>query len=286
MTHFHSRTFLIAGLLLSLSIFLHGSAGAVVQSPKQQQCINVLNKNFQKVASTQAKEICTCIKNGSRGRLGAQTIEECLTADNKGKVDKTKQKTVSDDSKKCTANPPDFGATDATTVNNAAVQKELDLIHAIFGSDLDSVIVEQRDPNTPNAKFVSKCQQKVVSKVKKCQDAKLKQFIECKKNALRDPNGRADDATDLEACIFVDPDGKVAKACTDKVRRQIQSHCVGKQVDLATAFPGIGLADPNGFVSVLDQTVECLACLAVNEADGLNRDCDEVDDGVINGSCP
>ena len=279
MTHFPSRTCLIAGLLLSLSIFLHGPAGAVEQSPKQQQCINTLNKNFLKVASTQGKEILACLKGGSKGQLDPQTIEECLTADNRGKVAKARSKTEADDSKKCSAEPPDFGATNATTLNDAAVQKELDLVHAIFGLDLDlnDVIAPAAD------KFKSKCQQKVTSKVKKCQDTKLKVFNECKKRALK--QGAAE-AADIETCIFVDPEGVIAKACVAKVAAQVRSQCVRKEVELVDAFPGIDLSDPNAFVDALDQTVECLACLAVNEADALNRDCDEVDDGVVNESCP
>jgi hypothetical protein len=236
-----------------------------------------MNKNMLKVASRQGKEILTCIKNGSKGRLDPQTIEECLTADNKGKVAQTRRKTQSDGAK-C-AEPPDFGATDPNTVNDAAVQKELGLIHAIFGQDLDSVIVGRKDPNRP---FTSKCQQKVASKVKKCQDTKLRGFNECKKLALKN---RDVEAADLEACIFVDPEGEVAKACVDKVWAQVRSHCVRKEVDLTLAFPGIGLSDPNGLVDELDRTVECLACLAVNEADALARDCDLVDDGVDNDSC-
>jgi hypothetical protein len=269
-------------MLLALWIFPHGQASAQDpngQSQKQQQCINTLNKDFQKVASTQGKEILTCIKDGSRGRLDPQTIEECLTADNKRKVERARKKTEADGAKKCTKNPPDFGPTDPNTVNDAAVQKEIELIHAIFGQDLDSVIVDQKDPNRP---FTSKCQQKVASKVKKCQDTKLKVFNECKKTALRD----AVEAADLEACIFVDLEGEIAKACVDKVSAQVRSHCVLKEVDLMLAFPGIGLSDPNGLVDALDQRVECLSCLALNAADRLDRDCDEADDGVIDGSCP
>jgi hypothetical protein len=275
-------------MLLVLWSFPNGQASAQGpqdpngQSKKQQQCINTLNKDFQKVASKQGKEVLTCIKNGSRGRLDPnQTIEECLTADNKGKVGKAMSKTRADGAKKCREPVPVFGATDPNTVNSAAVQKELDLVHAIFGPDLDSVIAPQ-----PDELFRAKCQQKVASKVKKCQDTKLKVFNECKKTALRD----AVEAADLEDCIFLDLEGEVTRACIDKVRAQVRSHCVLKEVDLAEAFPGIDLVDlndPNELVDALDQRVECLSCLALNEADGLNQDCDFVDDGDdTNDSCP
>jgi hypothetical protein len=270
-------------MLLALWIFPHEQASA--QDPKkQQQCINTLNKGFQKVASKQGKEVLRCIKNGSLDRLDPnQTIEECLTADNNGKVGTAMSKTRKDGAKKCTE-PPDFGPTDPNTVNAAAVQKEIELIHAIFGEDLDLVIVDARDPNRP---FTSKCQQKVASKVKKCQDTKLKVFNECKKDGLKGktPPGPITSAADLKTCIFLDPEEVVATACIDKVMAQVRSHCVLKEVDLAEAFPGIRLSDPNALVDALDQRVECLSCLALNEADGLAQDCDAVD-GDPNGSCP
>ena len=75
------------------------------------------------------------------------------------------------------------------------------------------------------------------------------------------------------------PEGEVAKACVDKVRAQVRSHCVLKEVDLELAFPGIGLSDPNALVEELYRNVECLCCLALNEADALSRDCDDADDG-------
>jgi hypothetical protein len=39
------------------------------------------------------------------------------------------------------------------------------------------------------------------------------------------------------------------------------------------------------FEVCIDTLVECQVCLALNEVDALNRDCDAFDDGVVNGSC-
>ena len=141
----------------------------------EQGCINELNKGFGKVAKTQGKDIGKCIKDGSKGKLVAQSIEECITADNKGKVAKAKQKTISKASPLCSV-PPDFGPSDPNTVNQAAVEKELDLIHAIFGSDLDldDVIFD-----ASVEKDGAKCQIDVAKAAQKCQDTKLKEFNKC-----------------------------------------------------------------------------------------------------------
>ena len=131
---------------------------------------NALNQNLAKVAKAHGKSICDCIKDFAKAKLTG-TIESCLTSDPKGKVAKAKDKTVSDETKKCAASTVDFGATNSTVVNDTAMQKELDFIHDVFGSDLDTAIsTEEAD------KDLSKCQQQVAKAVKKCQDAKLKEF--------------------------------------------------------------------------------------------------------------
>jgi hypothetical protein len=37
--------------------------------------------------------------------------------------------------------------------------------------------------------------------------------------------------------------------------------------------------------SCVDEAVACRVCLGLNEADGLDEDCDLLDDGVENSSC-
>jgi len=253
------------------------------QDPDQQKCINALNKSMLKVVSKQGKDVCACIKDGAKGRLTEpiSPIESCLSADRNGKVAQAQAGTSSAFDKSCTTSPPDFGATNPTTVNNAAVQAELDLIHIIFGPDLDAVIAsELPDKNE------SKCQQKIARSAKKCLEAMLKEFNGCKKLALGNPTDPATLSADLEACMFTDSKRKVAKFCGSSISNQLQKKCVAKDVDLAAAFPGIGVAGASALESALAQTTGCLACRALNSADALNRDCDDADDGIVNGSCP
>jgi hypothetical protein len=256
-----------------------------VEDKDQQKCIVALNKNFAKVASAQGSDICKCIKDGSMRKLTGQTIEECATADNKGKVGKAKGKT-SAAAAKCSV-APDFGTTDPNTVNAAAMTKELDLVHALFGSDLDAVIVDQKDPGDPNpgaSKTAAKCQIGVAKAAKKCQDTKLKVFNKCKKDGLKEASIHS--AETLAECMGQDPDGKIQKACVTKLGGEIDKRCTG--LDYATLFAGdcseaATLAD---FKSCVEARVECHMCLGLNAADGLQRDCDPFDDGLFNASCP
>ncbi len=97
-----------------------------------------------------------------RGAFAAQPrIEDCLGTDPKGKVGKATRKTGSDETANCGGTPPDYGLTDSATVNGVAIQKELDLIHELFGSDLDAVIAPE-----VTDKPSSKCQQAVAKAVK------------------------------------------------------------------------------------------------------------------------
>ena len=257
------------------------SLGGGPQNKAQQKCINALNKNFAKVAKTQGKDNCSCIKDFAKGQslTPAATLEACLTADRKGKVAKAKSKTVSDETKNCAASTPNFGATSSSVVNATAMQKELDLIHDIFGSDLDAAIfTEEAD------KDLSKCQQQAAKQVKKCQDTKLKEFNKCKKSGLKDESIRS--PADLAVCMGEDPKGKITKACETKLSDTLSKKC-GSAV-IATAFPG-ECSDSASLAALgdcLDRLVECRVCLGLNAADALSRDCDAFDDGLTNGSCP
>jgi hypothetical protein len=261
-------------MILSRIPFDHAAAPALGQD--QEGCINELNKGFGKVAKTQGKDIGKCIKDGSKGKLVAQSIEECITADNKGKVAKAQQKTVSKASPLCSP-PPDFGPSDPDTVNEVAVEKELALIHQIFGSDLDAVILD-----ASVEKDGAKCQVDVAKAAQKCQDTKLKEFNKCKKAGLKD--GSITGAVGLEACMGADEKGKIAKACDTKLGGTINKKCPGT-VDLAAAFPGCNTGDANQLKTCVDVFVECAVCVALNEADNLARFCDLFDDDQVNGSC-
>ncbi len=286
--HYPAPTFLITGMCTALLMFSGVASAQEPLTTNQQKCINQVNKNFAKVASAQAKEICDCIKRGSKGLLSGETIEECATNDAKGKVDKAKQKTLTKESSSC-GTPPDFGYTSGANANDTAMAKELAIIHRIFGSDLDTFVIDEF-----LFKNGAKCQQAVAKQARKCQDAKLKVFNGCKKDALKSKGGPAvTSAQELQdACLGVggagmpDPKGKIQKACVDKLGDTIDKKCTSKEgVSLSAVFP---LFDPNGgstLQAFVDRIIECEACKAINQADALNRDCDLFDDGVANESC-
>jgi hypothetical protein len=157
------------------------------------------------------------------------------------------------------------------------------VIREIFGDDLDSALVTKSVD-----KEFAKCQDAVVKSVNKCQKSTLKEFNRCKKRGLRKAVIRT--SADLEGCWGDDPRGRIEKAC-DPVSgrlaaRVLPRKCTSRGVDLSSAFPGCGTDDPADLTICVDQILECRVCVALNQADDLALDCDLLDDGVGNSSCP
>ena len=245
-------------------------------STDQQKCVNAMNKAYAKLAKTQGKEIEKCIKDGPKGKLPG-TIEECTTADVKLKVSKAMQKTIDTEIKKC-PEAPTFAKSDAATVNQAAVDRELELAHQIFGADIDAAVTAE-----------SKCQQKTYKQARKCVDTQLKEFIKCKKSGLKGkeaPGGADlpfDDTGDLELCLGHDPKGKILKACDTKVTDTIVKSCVLGPI--SGSLPGCGTDDSVAAKDCVQAAATCRVCLGLNAADGMAINCDAIDDGTVNGTC-
>ena len=281
-----ARFALVAATALALLLVPQGLVWAQAQEKGKQLCINQINKNFAKLAKVQSKEIMGCIGRRSKGLLDG-TIEQCMTADSKGKVAKAIEKILAKEEAKCSDPLPDFAYTTGSTAADAAIDKEISLIHSIFGSDLDaSLVLAFFNKNA------SRCQADVLKTAQGCQSAKLKAFNLCKKEAIK---GRKVDAVTSaeelqDACLSLDasggtpdPKGTIAKACEAKLGAKIKGKCDKKNVDMGMVFPGF---DPNDNLREwVESKVDCQACRAIVIADGLNQNCDLFDDGVANASC-
>jgi len=251
----------------------------VAQTRGQQRCINALNSSFAKVASAHAKAFSKCAKNYARTGTSA---EACLLMSNSS-VERAEQRTFQQEMRRCTDTAPSFGDTDAETVNDAAMQLEANVIREIFGSDLDVALA-----TTAVDKDAAKCQRMVITSIDRCMKSTIKEFNRCKKKGFRKAEIRTE--VDLEECWGKDSRGVVARAC-DPVggklaTRVLPKTCVSRDVDLSSAFPGCGTDDPAGLSMCVDQVIKCRTCAALNRADDLLLDCDFLDDGGVNSSCP
>ena len=230
---------LVAPLLTVLALNTH--ALAQQQTTDQQKCLTTMNKNGAKVAKTRAKLNASCIKLEGQGRLAPQTVTDCLNADPKGKLQRAKDKVTDGQADACVVDIPNFGFTDADTVNGAAVEEEISLAENVFGmppviDSTDSVLIQ--------------CQSKVAKEYDKLAAKWLKAFNTCKKKGLK--SGTVTNEADLVPCIDGDPKGKILKA-RQKLLRKIDQLCPGVDLRIA-AFPGCAIPTPP------DATVgECVA---------------------------
>jgi hypothetical protein len=256
---------------MCLALLFSGVANAQLEKP-EQKCVNSVNKGASKVAKAQGGDNSACIKNWGKGKTdklgsGCSTAECCLTADAKGKVNKAITKIKVSD---CVAVPGVPVEIIAANIGALMVEKELTLIHAVFGTDLDEVLVVS-DKAVPGSKDAAKCQADAAKRMQKCQDSKFKNFNKCKKNAVKT---NVENAPQLQAACLesIDDGGKcgadMAKKCSGTPNDDLFPGCAGQ--NLATC---------------LDVKVECELCKALNRLDGLSRDCDDFDDGVINETC-
>jgi cysteine-rich repeat protein len=257
----------------------------VLLTRDDRNCINALNRSLARVTKARSSVVVACIRDAGKGRL-TETIETCLLSDPRGKVAKATSKAFSEANSRCAVTPP-IGATDAATVTNTATQEGIDLVHDIFGPDLDTAIAVEG----------FSCQLSVAKAVVRCQDKALKEFNRCKKSGLLAKDGPPGTSlpfghpTDFAECMGHDPKGKIARACdpgTGKLGSILAKRC--SAVDLSHAFPELTLrAGCGGMVGIgecLGALVACRVCRMLNAADGLPGDCDAIDDGTVNGSCP
>ena len=242
-----------------------------------------MNKDGQKVDLKQLKENESCIKGHQKGKLGT-SIEACLVGDSSQRVAKAEAKTLKDDAKLCAPlNPaPSFGYTGAAAVNGAAVAGPIDLIHAIFGDPVDAAPVLTTAVN----KDTAKCQNELLKRANKLEDAVLKELVKAKKSAIKEPAVNSAAALETALGAVLSSNKKITKS-QDQLMSKVDKTCASLQALPSTVFPG-ACAAPT-LAEVEDCTIaaaRCVACLKMNAFDGLNLNCDQADNLAADMSCP
>jgi len=272
--------------LLALSVTGQGQQ----QDGSQQKCINALNKAAGKVLSVQGKVAANCRKDFSNGKSSAAT---CIAADTKQKVADAMAKTLKAETDKCVV-APGFAAgssgLEAANANLEASENALGLVYELLGDDIDAG-TRLKAANKAQAA----CQGAVMKAAQKCLDTKLKVFNKCKQDGLmgKVPPGPIDDAQSLEDLCFQaildDAKGNIGKKCAGVAGQGLDGalakKCTEKGVagsSLEDTFAGVV---PPITVAELDRIVECQACVYLNAVDGLARDCDFFDNGLVDASC-
>ena len=201
----------------------------------QQKCVNEMNKNGEKVNKAQLKDIEKCLKDYQKGKL-TTSFEMCTTADRKGKVRTAQDKAITGEDKKCAplAVPPHFAYTDATTVNQSAVDGALALSYAIFGGPP----VQDADLATKASdKDTAKCQLQMLKQASKLENTVLKEINKAKKQAIKLES--VDSASALETVLsaVLNWNEKITKT-ESKLVQKVDRKCAWLSVMPDTVFPG------------------------------------------------
>jgi glucose/arabinose dehydrogenase len=238
-------------------------------------CIRELNRGFAGVTRARARQLRRCLAKNAAGRLAAGA-EACAAAED-SRVERAAAKTSAAEARYC-AVPPPFGASDASTVNEAAMGAERALLHDVFGADLDAALLAKAVDRSG-----ARCQRAAAAELRRCHARRVKAFVRCKKRLLR--GGSVDGPAALEACLDAEPEPRCS-AAGRLAARVLPRRCAAKGVDLAAAFPGCASADAAGVAACAERAGRCRVCAALSAADALGADCDGYDDGLANASCP
>jgi len=242
---------------------------------KQKNCIRSVNAVTNKVGDLQGRVSNTCIRDGGRETIADAQV--CVESDVKQRVANNQARAVRTEARACT-DPPLFGKGDIADANTATRDESIAIIADVFGANVQSALILQSvDRNA------SRCQHYVAVGYERIASRMRREFYNCKLNRMRRDEIRS--RSSLEACYgnwTVDPDAKLFKA-RQRLIRTLDRFCDGQ--DLAVTFPGECAARPD-LSTCIEERVACRVCRAINVVDALTTDCDWLDDGTVNSSCP
>jgi len=225
-----------------------------------------------KVVKAQWKNEKTCMKKAANGEIS--DIASCSAEDAKGKLAKTFTANQKAADRYC-QQLPDFGFAGVTDINAAGIAAQFALSESMLGDlmrNWDSL-------------DTGKCRSQVHTALAKGLAKATKPFTKCKKRGLKNSIRTADQLA--EQCFQALADSGYITKAGNKIAGTIsnQKKCpVG--IPLSVVFPGTcGQGQPSAVQQCVERSLFCRACRMLNAADGLDQDCDSIDDGQNNGSC-
>ncbi|MFT5040987.1 MAG: hypothetical protein ACI8TX_001958, partial [Hyphomicrobiaceae bacterium] len=270
--------FLVASIAISDLGLSTSEAQAKLQNREQRKCILALSKAANYVASTYAKQTSDCVRSAAFGQLGAGVDVDTCVAEPGSKLVAALGKTLGAEAKSCDEEDlPDFGYTPAEDANTAILEQVLLMTVELFGNQMGDTVVLASENRS-----ASLCQQKIAKAHGRLAGERLKTFVECKKDGLRDGSIRS--AEDLQGCfdaITADERGRIVKAFA-KLARDLITRCGAE--DLAALFPGDCLEHPD-LLACIEERAACRTCIMINSVDGTEAVCDLMDNGEIDRTC-
>lgn len=263
-------------LVIALVLLLPWPAAAQVQTKFQLACSLGLAKAGTGVARATTKRFVQCVRAARRDRLPAgMTAEQCLAADPNGRLADAQQRVADVGIGPCVTIPaPSIGPATAASTNTAFAAFLRG--RAVFGPDLDAALIDVAADRRASA-----CQETVASAMATLAMTRLRAFNRCAAAGLGD--GTIDSTAELEACVYGDPAGMVARTAS-RLGRKVGARCAS--VVVADAFPGsCATATSSDLLACAQTQADCEVCAALNAAARLVHGCHRFADGVATTYC-
>ena len=266
----------LAALLVVFSVLAGFEAEAQIQTSRQGSCITSMNKAGAKLSRAVEKHVALCVRDAARGGVDATT---CINDINSTVIAKTVVKVGKTDASRCIGNIPDFGYVGQSVLQNVIFGQEFALVDDLFSTDVTGALV----PDSTD-RDASRCQQAIAKTYGRLMRERIRAFVDCKKIGLK--TGTIVSSTELHtkcfAAIAADAKGKIEKARV-KLGSQFIRRCEPLANPIAL-FPGICSGAPD-MLACMDQRIACRSCLLLRGIDGVDADCELLDNGDNDGSC-
>jgi cysteine-rich repeat protein len=236
-------------------------------------CARALATGFARVVAAEAKSAASCTRAIQRGRA-PQDLPGCLAADASGRVGRAAARTAA---KGVSCSPAETtpGVTDPATVNPAAIAAVDDA-----AADLvDALVLRSADRSG------ARCQLAAMQGLAKLEKAAAKQLA---RERLRWAG------TPVRSCLLPDlaaaSAAAIAGAKVERIALRLAAK-LGRRCptgDLAAWFGGaaVDASSSAALAASAAARARCRVCLAAAESLVLALDCDAVDGGGDDGSCP
>ncbi len=255
----------VSAVAVPLLVAVVGSAAIAQLTADERKCADAVYKSARNVGNQEQKGNRTCVKNGNGN------IDACVDAESSKAGDQRAKLLALDDAGGTCATTPAFGVN--PNLPGIADRIEDGTDNVLRGAFGDPVTVGAGD----------QCGDAVAKRSGKMYDAMLKSFRGCAKGL-----GAINGIGDLNGCV--------ATATIDAKAAHFQAKLLDdmdKKCDFSgSAPPGMedGGCNPCGNGAACSACVgsltRCQACKAMNKETGGSANCELLDDGLADDSCP
>jgi hypothetical protein len=247
----------VCAALLAMTIGSAARAGDIAK------CEDAVAKGSRNVGNQEQKKNRKCVKDGSGD------VDACVDAEGaKAAIKRTKLQDLYAVGGKCEGVAAQVNG-DPDDIADGTEEAAGNILRGAFGDPVDGIVAE------------SKCHDKIAKRAGKKFDTELKAFRACVKDAT--PLTQVE----VDNCVATGVNDSKAQ---DTVQPKLEADMLGQ---CSFASPPAGLEDGDcstctdaaTCADCIGDIVDCQACEAMNNSNNANANCDDLDDGIINGSC-